>query len=76
MACFWTCLLCITAAIDEETRYLDRLESKIRRPSATSVDAEEISEQMDVSVLTCIQDLTLVVVWYKLLPNKFRQGYL
>lgn len=39
-----------TDAIDEETRYLDRLESKIRRPSASSVDAEEISEHMDVSI--------------------------
>ncbi|XP_053396069.1 dystrophin-like isoform X7 [Mercenaria mercenaria] len=35
------------AAIDEETRYLDRLESKIRRSASSSADAEEISEQMD-----------------------------
>lgn len=41
--------LSISAAIDEEQRYLDRLESKIRRPSVSSVDAEEISEHMDVS---------------------------
>jgi hypothetical protein len=40
------------AAVDEETRYLDRLESKIRRPASSSADAEDISEQMDVSIST------------------------
>ena len=39
------------ATIDEENQFLDRLESKIRRSSTSTSDAEDISEQMDV----CIQ---------------------
>ncbi|XP_052810329.1 dystrophin-like isoform X2 [Mya arenaria] len=34
-------------ALDEESRYLDRLESKMRRSSLSSADVEEISEHMD-----------------------------
>ena len=39
-----------TATIDEENQFLDRLESKIRRSSTSTSDAEDISEQMDVCI--------------------------
>lgn len=37
------------AFLDEETQRLNLLERKIRRPRLASSDAEEISEDLDVS---------------------------
>lgn len=39
----------IVAFLDEETQRLNLLERKIRRPRLASSDAEEISEDLDVS---------------------------
>ena len=39
----------ISVTLDGESQYLDRLETKIRRASTSTSDAEDISEQMDVS---------------------------
>lgn len=47
----------IIAFLDEETQRLNLLERKIRRPRLASSDAEEISEDLDVS--HCIQTNTV-----------------
>lgn len=57
----------ILAFLDEETQRLNLLERKIRRPRLASSDAEEISEDLDVS--HCIQTNTVTHSSMSLLAN-------
>ena len=41
----------ILELLEKERRYLNALERKVRKTSAKSLDAEEISEELDVSLL-------------------------
>lgn len=58
----------IIAFLDEETQRLNLLERKIRRPRLASSDAEEISEDLDVS--HCIQTNTVTHSLMSLLASK------
>ena len=47
------CFVCPSVLLGEEYKWLDSLDSKLSEGPKASVDAEEISEELDVSYHLC-----------------------